>query len=43
VLFGNDHRIHDATAVSHELDVAALLAGFDETGGFKPALDFPEG
>jgi hypothetical protein len=40
---GDDHRIHDPAGISHELDVAAFLAGFDETGGLKPAFDFSEG
>lgn len=30
-------------AISHELRVAALLAGFDEADALKPALDFPKG
>ena len=34
--------IHGPAGISHELDVAALLAGLDETGGLKSALDFSE-
>ena len=34
--------IDDLTRSSNELDVAALLAGFDKPGGLKAALDLAE-
>ena len=40
---GHDGSIDDILRIPHELDVAALLAGFDEAGRFKPVLDFAEG
>ena len=34
--------IDDLTRAPHELDMAALLAGFDKAGRFKTALDLAE-
>ena len=42
VFLGNDHGVDIRAESSHELHVAALLAEFDETGQFEPALDLAE-
>lgn len=34
--------VYVAAGTAHKLDVAALLAGLDEAGRFKAALDFAE-
>src|SRR6185369_2141583 len=39
----NNGSVHDLALSPDELDVTALLAGFDEPRGFQPALDLTEG
>lgn len=42
-VFGHDGDIDRCPRRAHEFDVTSLLAGLDETGLFKTALDFTEG
>lgn len=42
VLLRNDRGIDDDAAASYKLDMAALLACFDETGSLESTFDFPE-
>ncbi len=43
VLPRHNGGVHDLARPPCEFDVAALLAGFNETNRFKPSLDFTEG
>ena len=43
VLPGHNSGIDYPARASHELDMAALLGGFEETGRLQSTLDFAEG